>query len=111
MTGLGDRVEILHGSALSLPVQDNSFDRAYSQAALMNIADKQGVFREAYRVLSRGGLYHFNVWDSFDFNPFARISHEIVGRFFGQQAPSFFTVPSAARSTSVAGASFIHLGK
>jgi sarcosine/dimethylglycine N-methyltransferase len=36
-------------------VPDNSFDGAYSQAALMNIADKQGVFREAFRVLRRGG--------------------------------------------------------
>jgi ubiquinone/menaquinone biosynthesis C-methylase UbiE len=55
LTGLSDRVQILHASALSPPVPDNSFDGAYSQAALMNIADKQGVFREAFRVLRRGG--------------------------------------------------------
>jgi ubiquinone/menaquinone biosynthesis C-methylase UbiE len=54
-TGLADRVEILHGSALALPVADESFDRAYSQAALMNISDKQSVFREALRVLRPGG--------------------------------------------------------
>ena len=40
LTGLTDRVQILHGSALSLPLSDNSFDRAYSQAALMNISYK-----------------------------------------------------------------------
>jgi sarcosine/dimethylglycine N-methyltransferase len=55
LTGLADRVQILHGSALSLPVADDSFDRAYSQAALMNISDKRGVFREALRVLRPGG--------------------------------------------------------
>ena len=55
LTGLADRVEILHGSALSLPAADESFDRVYSQAALMNISDKRGVFREAFRVLRPGG--------------------------------------------------------
>lgn len=56
VTGLADRVQILHGSALSLPLPDCSFDSAYSQAALMNISDKRGVFREAWRVLRPGGL-------------------------------------------------------
>jgi SAM-dependent methyltransferase len=56
LTGLADRVQILHGSALSLPLSDNSVDRAYSQAALMNISDKRSVFREALRVLRPGGL-------------------------------------------------------
>jgi sarcosine/dimethylglycine N-methyltransferase len=55
LCGLADRVQILHGSALALPVPNDSFDRAYSQAALMNISDKLGVFREAYRVLHPGG--------------------------------------------------------
>jgi len=56
LTGLADRVQVLHGSALSLPLPDNSFDRAYSQAALMNVSDKRGVFCEAFRVLRPGGL-------------------------------------------------------
>jgi ubiquinone/menaquinone biosynthesis C-methylase UbiE len=55
LTGLADRVQILHGSALSLPLPDCSFDHAYSQAALMNVSDKRGVFHEALRVLRPGG--------------------------------------------------------
>ena len=55
LTGLADRVQILHGSALSLPVPDSNFDHAYSQAVLMNVPDKRGVFREALRVLRPGG--------------------------------------------------------
>ena len=54
LTGLADRVQIKHGSALSLPLPDNSFDRAYSQAALMNVSDKRSVFRETFRVLRPG---------------------------------------------------------
>jgi len=56
VTGLADRVRILHGSVLSLPVPDHSFDRAYSQNAIMNISDKPGFFGEAFRVLRPGGL-------------------------------------------------------
>jgi sarcosine/dimethylglycine N-methyltransferase len=56
LCGLADRVQVLHGSALSLPLPDNSFDHAYSQAVLMNVSDKRSVFREAHRVLRPGGL-------------------------------------------------------
>lgn len=55
-TGLADRVRIVHGSALSLPFPDASFDRAYSQNVVMNIADKVAFYREARRVLKPGGI-------------------------------------------------------
>jgi len=55
LTGLADRVQILHGSALALPMPDSNFDHAYSQAVLMNVSNKRGVFREALRVLRPGG--------------------------------------------------------
>lgn len=54
--GLADRVTILEGSALDLPVPDAAFDRAYSQNVVMNIADKPRFYREAFRVLRPGGL-------------------------------------------------------
>jgi SAM-dependent methyltransferase len=88
-----ERVEFQPADTTALPFDDGAFDTLVCQFGVMFFPDKDKSYREAYRVLSRGGLYHFNVWDSFDFNPFARISHEIVGGFFGQQAPSFFTVP------------------
>ena len=54
--GLADRVTIIEGSALNLPVPDAAFDRAYSQNAIMNIADKPRFYREAFRALKPGGL-------------------------------------------------------
>ncbi|MBV9859669.1 MAG: methyltransferase domain-containing protein [Alphaproteobacteria bacterium] len=54
--GLADRVTILQGSALALPVPDAAFDRAYSQNVMMNIADKPGFYREAFRALRPGGV-------------------------------------------------------
>ncbi len=55
-TGQADVVEIHHGSALSTPFSGGSFDRAYSQNVIMNIADKPGFYREAFRVLKPGGI-------------------------------------------------------
>jgi sarcosine/dimethylglycine N-methyltransferase len=55
-TGLADKVTIKLGSALALPVPDAAFDRAYSQNVIMNIADKRGFYREAFRALKPGGV-------------------------------------------------------
>jgi SAM-dependent methyltransferase len=54
-TGLGDKVTIIEGSALALPVPDGAFDCAYSQNVVMNIEDKLGMYREAFRALKPGG--------------------------------------------------------
>jgi sarcosine/dimethylglycine N-methyltransferase len=53
--GMEGRVTIIEGSALDLPVPDAAFDRAYSQNVIMNIADKQLFYREAFRALRQGG--------------------------------------------------------
>lgn len=55
--GMSDQVRIVHGSATDLPFPDQSFDRAYSQNVLMNIADKRRFYQQAFRVLRPGGLF------------------------------------------------------
>ena len=55
-TGIADKVRIFEASALALPFEPESFDRAYSQNVVMNIADKTGFYREAFRVLRPGGV-------------------------------------------------------
>ena len=54
---MNDQVRIVHGSATDLPFPDESFDRAYSQNVLMNIADKRRFYRETFRVLHPGGIF------------------------------------------------------
>jgi SAM-dependent methyltransferase len=53
--GVADRVRIVDGTALALPFADARFDRAYAHGVLTSIADKLGVYREAFRVLQPGG--------------------------------------------------------
>lgn len=55
-TGMEERVRILEGNALALPLPDAAFDRAYSQNVVMNIADKRGFYAELFRILKPGGV-------------------------------------------------------
>lgn len=55
VTGMTERVRIVEGDASALPLEDVSFDRAYSHSVIMNVADKVGFYREAHRVLRPGG--------------------------------------------------------
>ena len=55
LTGLVDRVDYRQGDALNLPFAEQSFDVVWSQNAAMNIADRDGLYREMRRVLKPGG--------------------------------------------------------
>lgn len=59
LTGLDDRIEVHRGSALALPFPDDSFEVAWMQNVGMNIADKQKLYGEIYRVLKPGGRFAF----------------------------------------------------
>lgn len=53
--GLGDRIEVRHGSFEAIPAEDASFDVAWSQDAFLHAADRRRVLREVHRVLRPGG--------------------------------------------------------
>ena len=57
MTGLSDRVTLLQGSVLDLPLADDRFDAAYMIHVGMNIADKTRMMAQAARVLKPGGIF------------------------------------------------------
>lgn len=59
LTGLDDKINVHTSSALDLPFADASFDVVWMQNVGMNIADKQTLYAEIYRVLRRGGRYAF----------------------------------------------------
>jgi ubiquinone/menaquinone biosynthesis C-methylase UbiE len=55
LTGLSERVTFRHASALDMPFAAHSFDALWTQNSSMNIADKEGLYREIHRVLKPGG--------------------------------------------------------
>ena len=57
LTGLDDRIEVHRGSALDMPFAGDSFDVVWMQNVGMNIADKQKLYGEIYRVLKPGGRF------------------------------------------------------
>ena len=56
LTGMEEYVRILEGDIATPAVGDAVFDKAFSQSALMNVADKAGFCREAFRALKPGGM-------------------------------------------------------
>ena len=57
LLGLEDLVEIVEGSALDMPFEDESFEVVVTQHASMNIQDKAGLYIEIARVLEPGGRF------------------------------------------------------
>lgn len=57
LVGLDDRTAFAVGSALDLPLEDDSFDLAMMFHVGMNIEDKDRLFAEAARVLVPGGTF------------------------------------------------------
>src|SRR5258708_892784 len=55
--GLADKVIYERARAEVLPYRDQSLDVAWTQHVAMNIADRPSLYREAYRVLRRGGRF------------------------------------------------------
>jgi SAM-dependent methyltransferase len=88
----GEKIALQPADALALPFPDESFDVIVCQFGIMFYPDKEKSHREAYRVLKRDGTYLLSVWGSHAENPFGRLSHEVVQRFFPHDPPQFYAV-------------------
>lgn len=89
----GENIAFEVVDATALPFADAAFDAVACQFGIMFFPDMQRAFSEAFRTLRPGGHFVFNVWDSFDFNPFAKIADETVASFFDSDPPAFYKTP------------------
>jgi ubiquinone/menaquinone biosynthesis C-methylase UbiE len=75
--------------AQSLPFPAQAFDLVCAQFGAMFFPDKPGAYREARRVLARGGAWLFNVWDSLEANPGSAAVHHAVESALPDPKPGF----------------------
>lgn len=57
LTGLQHKTRFVHGSVLSLPFENSSFDVVFTEHVQMNIADKKTFYSEITRVLKKDGRF------------------------------------------------------
>lgn len=84
-----ERIAWRQADAQALPFEDQSFDVAACQFGVMFFPDKVLAFKEARRVLRRGGHFFFNVWDRISENAFADIVTQALAEVFPDDPPRF----------------------
>ena len=62
LVGLQDRVRVIEGNVLQVPLADGSMDAVFSQEAFLHVPDKARALAEAYRILKVGGRLAFTDW-------------------------------------------------
>jgi ubiquinone/menaquinone biosynthesis C-methylase UbiE len=75
--------------AQDLPFGDGAFDLVLCQFGAMFFPDRVRAHREAKRVLKKGGLLLFNVWDDLAANPAVLAAARAVAALFPGDPPSF----------------------
>ena len=87
--GTSRPVEWRQADALELPYDKASFDAVVCQFGVMFFADRPRAFAETRRVLRRGGVFIFNVWDRIEENEFALLVTEALAGVFPADPPRF----------------------
>jgi ubiquinone/menaquinone biosynthesis C-methylase UbiE len=77
--------------ALALPFEAASFDLVCCQFGAMFFPDRTSGYREARRVLKRGGNLLFSVWDRIEENVFADDVTNALAKIFPDDPPRFLS--------------------
>ena len=87
--GTAGDVEWRQADAMALPFDDGAFDAVVCQFGVMFCSDKPRAFSEACRVLRRGGVFIFNVWDRIEENELADTVTNAMAAVFPDDPPRF----------------------
>jgi ubiquinone/menaquinone biosynthesis C-methylase UbiE len=87
--GADSRIRWQEADAQALPFEDAAFDLVCCQFGAMFFPDRPSGYREARRVLRRGGYFLFNVWDRIEENVFADDVTNALAALFPGDPPRF----------------------
>ena len=82
-------IEWRQADAMQLPFPAAVFDAVVCQFGVMFFPEKSKAFAEARRVLKRGGVFLFNVWDRIEENEFADTVTSALQTLFPSDPPRF----------------------
>lgn len=82
-------VTFQQADATALQFGDESFDVVVCQFGVMFFPDKLQGYKEALRVLRKGGTFLFNVWDIIEHNEIANIVSATLAKMFPENPPTF----------------------
>lgn len=83
-------VILKQADATALPFSDGQFDVVVCQFGVMFFPDKHLAFQEAFRVLTTGGHFLFNVWDRLERNEMPHVADQALEGILKNNSPSFF---------------------
>ncbi|RDV02152.1 class I SAM-dependent methyltransferase [Undibacter mobilis] len=62
LAGLANRVRVIEGNVMAVPLDDECVDVVVSQEAFLHVPDKSKALSQAHRILKRGGRLAFTDW-------------------------------------------------
>ena len=87
-------IEWREADACKLPFGDAAFGAVVCAFGVMFVPDKAACFREARRVLRKGGTFLFDVWDGLENNPHGRVAAEVIEALLPDDpAATFGSIP------------------
>lgn len=89
----GKNVEWREADAARLPFADAEFGAVVCSFGMMFVPDRAAAFREARRVLKKGGMLLFNVWDRIEENPHALVYAKVTEDLFPGDPEMRFRAP------------------
>jgi len=86
-------IEFREADAMQLPFPDGAFGAVVCGLGIMFVPDKPKAIGEMRRVLVRGGLLFFNVWDRIEANPTGLAAAEFIESLFPGDDEVRFRLP------------------